>query len=122
MLGWQVPDPIGIVAFVLHLAGLALLVTGPQPWRATRWAWFWLLLLPPVGSIAFLLLSGPTAGLPAPKVRPGRRSAAAASPDPSLVHASSSFAVSRNDGSAPYDVKKRQVGAVPREETTGQAG
>lgn len=71
MLGWRVPDPIGIVAFVLHLAGLALLVTGPQPWRATRWAWFWL-LLPPVGSIAFLLLSGPTVGLPAPR-NPRRR-------------------------------------------------
>ena len=71
MLGWRVPDPIGIVAFVLHFAGLGLLVTGPQPWRATRWAWFWL-LLPPVGSIAFLLLSGPTPGLPAPK-NPRRR-------------------------------------------------
>lgn len=70
LLGWRVPVPIGIVAFVLHLAGLALLVTGPQPWRATRWAWYWL-LLPPVGSIAFLLLSGPTAGLPAPN--PTRR-------------------------------------------------
>jgi hypothetical protein len=71
MLRWRVPNPIGIVAFVLHLAGLGLLVTGPQPWRATRWAWFWL-LVPPVGSIAFLLLSGPTAGMPAPK-SPGRR-------------------------------------------------
>ena len=71
MLGWRVPDPIGIVAFVLHLAGLGLLVAGPQPWRATRWAWFWL-LLPPVGSIAFLLLSGPTAGMPAPR-NPHRR-------------------------------------------------
>jgi hypothetical protein len=71
MLGWRVPDPIGIVAFVLHLAGLALLITGPPLWRATRWAWFWL-LVPPVGSIAFLLLSGPTPGMSAPR-KPSHR-------------------------------------------------
>ena len=74
------------VAMVLvGLAATAVAVgtarrTGPDPWR--RWtaavaaflvpvvaAW---LLLPPVGSIAFLLLSGPTAGLPAPR-NPRRR-------------------------------------------------
>lgn len=50
------------------VASLVVLVAGPQPWRATRWAWFWL-LNPPVGVLAFLLLSGPTPGLPRPRGR-----------------------------------------------------
>ena len=40
------------------------------PERATRWAWFWL-QWNPVGVLAFLLLSGPVPGVPAP--RPGAR-------------------------------------------------
>lgn len=65
LLGWQVTSYLGFVAGLLFFAGLAVLVAGPQPWRATRWAWFWL-LMPPVGAIAFLLASGPTPGLPGP--------------------------------------------------------
>jgi hypothetical protein len=43
------------------LSAFVLLVVGPQPWRATRWAWFWLLwTAPPLGILAFLLLGGST--------------------------------------------------------------
>lgn len=65
VLGRAVPSVVGTAALIMVLAGFALLVAGPAPWRATRWAWFWL-LFPPVGSIAFLLLSGPTLGVPSP--------------------------------------------------------
>jgi hypothetical protein len=66
LFGWQTPNALGIPAAVLFFAGLALLVSGPEPWRATRWAWFWL-LFPPIGGIAFLLLSGPVAAVPRPR-------------------------------------------------------
>jgi len=35
-------NPLGIA----HLVLLLLLITGPQPRRATKWAWFWLSFLP----------------------------------------------------------------------------
>jgi hypothetical protein len=66
LLGWRLPNWLGLAAFALVLGGLASLVGGPQPWRATRWAWFWLVLTP-VGSIAFVLFSGPTPLLPTPR-------------------------------------------------------
>lgn len=71
LLGWRVPSALALGAFGLFLGWLSFLVSGPQPWRATRWAWFWL-AFPPVGIIAHLLLSGPTPGIPAPR-RPDRR-------------------------------------------------
>ena len=44
------------------LAVLLLIVGGPEPWRATRWAWGWVVLLAgPLGSVAYLLLGGPLA-------------------------------------------------------------
>ncbi|MGH3411755.1 MAG: hypothetical protein ACRDPH_01575 [Marmoricola sp.] len=73
LLGWQVPNLLGMIALFLALACLGLLISGPQPWRVTRWGWFWFyLLLAPIGSIAFLLLSGPVPHLPSPK-NPRRR-------------------------------------------------
>lgn len=66
LLGWRMPGALALAAFGLFLAWLSFLVTGPQPWRATRWAWF-RLAFPPVGVLAHLLLSGPTPGLPAPR-------------------------------------------------------
>lgn len=66
LLGWQVTSSLGLVAVLLVFVGLGVLVAGPQPWRATRWAWFWL-LMPPVGAIAFLLASGPVLRLPGPR-------------------------------------------------------
>ncbi|MCW2781985.1 MAG: hypothetical protein JWR35_2434 [Marmoricola sp.] len=71
VFGWQVPNAAEMSALLLFLAGFGLLVVGPQPWRGTRWAWFWL-LVPPIGSIVFLLLSGPTTGVRRPR-RPSRR-------------------------------------------------
>ena len=66
LFGWQVHNALGMSALLLFLAGFALLVAGPHPWRATRWAWFWL-LLPPVGVVVYLVLSGPTPGVPGPR-------------------------------------------------------
>lgn len=66
--GWRFPSWVGWSSLVLGLTSFVLLVTGPQPWRATRWAWFWLMgAFPPLGVLAFLLLSGPTPLLPAPR-------------------------------------------------------
>jgi hypothetical protein len=65
LLGWQVPHALASFVLLLSLAGLAVLVGGPHPGHATRWAWFWL-LVSPLASIVFLLLSGPTPGVPGP--------------------------------------------------------
>lgn len=60
VLGWQVPPSLLTGSLVLVLGGFALLALGPEPWRATRWAWVWILLTGPVGGVAFLVLGGPT--------------------------------------------------------------
>ncbi len=64
-MGRYLPGWLGWPVLGWWLGSLVLLVVGPQPWRATRWAWFWLLSLPLV-PLAFLLLGGPTRGLPDP--------------------------------------------------------
>jgi len=49
-------------AELVRLLALVLLVLGPRPWRGTRWAWLWPVLLlrePALGALAFLLMSGP---------------------------------------------------------------
>lgn len=74
MLGRRVPQWVEGARLVLGLAWLMLLVGGPKPWRATRWAWLWLVVLtglPTYGMVAYLLLSGPTPLVSAP--RPGAR-------------------------------------------------
>ncbi len=71
LLGWQVPVWVGLAGLALTLASLAVLIAGPQPWRATRWAWFWL-LCSPLTSVVFLVLSGPTPLVPDPR-NPARR-------------------------------------------------
>lgn len=64
MGGFETPGWVGLGYLVL-LAGTLVLVGGPRPWRATRWAWAWLVLLvPPYGVAAYLLLGGPTGLLP----------------------------------------------------------
>ena len=69
-LGRRIPTALLAGGFALSLATLGLLIAGPQPWRATRWAWFWILgIAAPLGAIAYLVLAGPT-GLTSPP-RPG---------------------------------------------------
>ncbi|MCU1692256.1 MAG: hypothetical protein JWM64_1347 [Frankiales bacterium] len=66
LLGTRLPGVVVPVLFGAGLATLLLLVNGPEPWRATRWAWFWLLPFPGA-VVALCLLSGPTPGVPAPR-------------------------------------------------------
>ena len=72
LLGWRVPTWLALTALVAFLSQLGLLINGPRPWRATRWAWFWISTVPVVGSVLMLLLSGRTPGLPGPAAA-GRR-------------------------------------------------
>jgi len=67
-LGWILPEWSGWLLLLTYLATLLSLTSSPPPWRATRWAWFWLLvLIPPLGVPAYLLLAGPTPLVPAPR-------------------------------------------------------
>ena len=67
-LGWQLPSWIVWSSFALYFVTLGLVILGPQPWRASRWAWFWLLTTgAPFGLAAFLLLGGPAPLVPAPR-------------------------------------------------------
>jgi hypothetical protein len=60
MAGLQTPGWVGL-GYVVLLVATLVLNSGPRPWRATRWAWFWIVLLvPPYGVAAYLLLGGPT--------------------------------------------------------------
>lgn len=65
LYGSQLPLPLWVLSLLGLLTGLALLVSGPEPYRANRWAWFWLSYVPG-GPLAFLALSGPTRGLRTP--------------------------------------------------------
>jgi hypothetical protein len=69
---WHVPDLAIALWLCISVGTIALLIVGREPWRATRWAWFWLLWpAPPLGALAFLLLGGST--WQRPPVRPARR-------------------------------------------------
>lgn len=59
--GWRVPDWAIPVAMFIWLGAIFVLINGPEPRFATRWAWFWLLICPlvPVVVVAFLALSRP---------------------------------------------------------------
>jgi hypothetical protein len=60
------------LGYLVVLGASLVLSAAREPWRATRWAWGWLMLLVPVvGVVAFLLLGGPT-GLARPR-DPSRR-------------------------------------------------
>ncbi|PUA82819.1 PLD nuclease N-terminal domain-containing protein [Nocardioides currus] len=59
ILGWQASGWF-VPAYAVLLIGTLGLIAGPRPWRATRWAWAWLVLLAPVVGIpAYFLLGGP---------------------------------------------------------------
>ncbi|GLY28177.1 hypothetical protein [Kineosporia sp. NBRC 101731] len=69
IFGFDSMNPVlGIMYVVVHFGTLVRIIAGPEPWRATRWAWFWVwCLLAPVAPPLFLALSGPTPLVPAPK-------------------------------------------------------
>ncbi len=73
--GWKVPAWVTLVGVLVGLLTLALLVTGPQPVRATRWAWFWA-IASPVSFVTiplFLLFGVPRTGdVEQPYTRLGR--------------------------------------------------
>jgi hypothetical protein len=71
IMEWGVPYPLWVAVTVMFLLTLLAIPLSPRPpWRATRWAWFWLVLgAAPVAVPAYLLLAGPAAGVPHP--RPG---------------------------------------------------
>lgn len=58
--GWRGPGWLGLLGIVALFATFLLATSGPEPWRATRWAWGWLVLLGgPLGALGYLLLGGP---------------------------------------------------------------
>lgn len=73
LLGFEVSGAFVVVNLVITCATL-LLVGAREPWRATRWAWAWLILLTPVGVPAFLVLGGMT-GILRPRVQHRRLTA-----------------------------------------------
>lgn len=77
LAGFRTGGTLAGAALVLLVLTVLLLVRGPEPRRATRWAWWWILLtLPPLGLAAYLLLGGPgrsaTGDEPAGAGRDGR--------------------------------------------------
>ena len=60
--GWIVGAGLLVVCATL------LLVGSREPWRATRWAWAWIILGTPIGVAAFVLLGGPMGSF---RPRPG---------------------------------------------------
>jgi hypothetical protein len=65
---WSVAGWVVLLGLVGTISLFVVLVASPQPWRATRWGWFWpMAAVPPVGIAAYLLLSGPTPGIPEPR-------------------------------------------------------
>ena len=67
-LGWRFPEWAALAFLGLVVSSYLMLIFGPRPWRATKWAWFWLFgVAPPLGVFAYLLLAGPTSIVPGPK-------------------------------------------------------
>jgi len=66
VLGVPLGDGLAVLVLLpfalAWLATMCLMISGPEPYRASRWAWFWL-SAPPLGLLVFLVLSGPTPGL-----------------------------------------------------------
>jgi hypothetical protein len=64
------PRWLRLTAVAAGVFSFLLLIGGADPWRANRWGWFWLLGLGRdvgLGALLFLLLSGPTPGIPRPR-------------------------------------------------------
>lgn len=67
VLGWRTSIWLGIAALTLSIAVLSLLITGPEPRHATKWAWFWMFtsslgILAVVAYLAFGLGGKPRPG------------------------------------------------------------
>lgn len=60
ILGWEVTGWLAVAPFALWFLSMVMLALSHTTWRATRWAWFWLCLMPPVGPVGYLVLGGPT--------------------------------------------------------------
>lgn len=71
VLGYRLPAWVGWALVAIGIGSLSMLISGREPWRATRWAWFWI-MLSPIGLLIYLVLSGPTPLIPAPR-KPARR-------------------------------------------------
>lgn len=60
-LGWEIGGALALATVSLLALTLLDCGFGPEPWRATRWAWTWLMLgFAPLAAPAYLLLGGPT--------------------------------------------------------------
>lgn len=69
---WTGPSWAVLSGMATGFTAFVWLLLGPQPWRFTRWGWFWLVFGAwPVGVPAFLLLGGASGLLP--PADPGRR-------------------------------------------------
>ncbi|MDQ8047311.1 MAG: hypothetical protein REI11_22075, partial [Patulibacter sp.] len=57
--GWHLPGWLAWPPLAMMLLTVCSVIGSPLPWRATRWAWFWLVAASPIGLVAYLLLAGP---------------------------------------------------------------
>lgn len=58
--GYRAPGWVVFLLFPAWFGTVLLVIGGPEPWRATRWAWGWFVLMAgPLGSLGYLLLGGP---------------------------------------------------------------
>ena len=64
--GWHFTGWIFWALLFEYLCTLGLVIWGPEPRRATRWAWFWLIsAAAPLTAMVFLVLGGAISRLPA---------------------------------------------------------
>lgn len=70
--GFELPGWVAVPLLSVWVGAVAALLGSPYTWRLDGWGWAWLMLLvPPVGAVAALLLSGPLP--PLPRARRRRR-------------------------------------------------
>ena len=57
---WRGPGWTATLGLAAWLGTFLLMGSAPEPWRATRWGWGWLMLFGgPLGSVAYVLIGGP---------------------------------------------------------------
>ena len=75
LAGWQVPAWVGLLGIIATLLSVALLVSGPETLRATKWAWFWAIsspLGPVMLPVCLLVGIPPTGAVEQPYTKHGR--------------------------------------------------